>query len=391
MIQPSVERTAPPLTVTDLAAPGALPKGVAAGSFDRELEAALAETNSAEAVEPGIAADVGADAPVAPGAAANLPGAPLPGAGSFLPPAPGASTEPAPDAAPAAPASHTVTPAAPVAPIIAPAGPGTNAVPALPVAAVTLPIDPAAKLELPAAQLPRAGAAEQTEPTAETLVAPTKPSARGDAAGLPPAAPPPSAEVQPPAAQSASAQTNSAAPTSTAPPSAAPASPSAPPTLATEVKSDPRIAPQIEAAIEQLADTRQAARSARPEILMRHADFGLVSLRLDASSGDLRATLAARDPGFIPAVQAALVERAIAASSETATGQRGPDQQSGSGTGGAGQSLGQNYGSSPGSSQGSPQPRLHHHAQATSERGERASEGARSDQPMRDGTDEVFA
>lgn len=133
-----------------------------------------------------------------------------------------------------------------------------------------------------------------------------------------------------------------------------------PVTPTTEIRSEARVVPQIEQAIDALTDAREAGRVSRPEVLLRHSEFGLVSMRLEAASGDLRATLASRDPGFIPAVQAALGERAVTASSETAANhnqQRGQEQ--GSGTfAGSGGGFSANYGSSPGSSQGSSQPRL---------------------------------
>ncbi len=152
-----------------------------------------------------------------------------------------------------------------------------------------------------------------------------------------------------------------------APAPAAPAFQPSPGTLSptSEIRAEARVIPQIEQAIDALTDAREAGRTTRPEVLLRHGEFGLVSMRLDAAGGDLRATLASRDPGFVPAIQAALGERAVAASSETATShnqQRGQEQGQNSGnsqtfsgnTGG----FGQNYGSSPGSSQGSPQPRM---------------------------------
>ncbi|MDJ0642339.1 MAG: hypothetical protein QNJ15_05940 [Erythrobacter sp.] len=132
-----------------------------------------------------------------------------------------------------------------------------------------------------------------------------------------------------------------------------------------EVRADARIVPQIEQAIDALTEAREAGRTSRPEMLLRHGEFGLVSMRLDASSGDLRASLASRDPGFVPAIQAALGERAIAASNETSSGhnqQRGQEQaQTGANSqafAGNGSGFGSNYGSSTGSPQGSSQPRM---------------------------------
>ena len=118
-------------------------------------------------------------------------------------------------------------------------------------------------------------------------------------------------------------------------------------------------APDFDSAAEQLASYRDAARSARPELTLRHGEFGAVHIRLEASAsaGDWRAILSSRDPGFVPAVQTALA----ASSSGDSTGQQGSHFGSRSGDPGAGgpgsQGSGQSlYGSSPGSGQGSSQP-----------------------------------
>ena len=116
---------------------------------------------------------------------------------------------------------------------------------------------------------------------------------------------------------------------------------------------------QIESAIAQVGEIREALRAARPELTMRHAEFGFVSLRLEATGAaqDWRAVLASRDPGFVPAVQAALAERMVAASSgDTATTGNGAGQSSASGDQ-------QRYGSSPNGGQGSSQPYLAHSGQ----------------------------
>ncbi len=132
-----------------------------------------------------------------------------------------------------------------------------------------------------------------------------------------------------------------------------------------EVRVEGRVPAQVEQAIEALGEARDAGRVARPEVLVRHSEFGLVSMRLEAASGDLRATLSSRDPGFIPAIQSALNERAVAASSEAATSHNNPRGQDQGSTGqpsstfsGSSAGFGANYGSSPGSSQGGLQPRM---------------------------------
>jgi len=118
-------------------------------------------------------------------------------------------------------------------------------------------------------------------------------------------------------------------------------------------RAEPRApAPQLESAIHQVGEIREALRSARPEMTLRHAEFGFVSLRLEAAGGaqDWRAVLASRDPGFVPAIQAALAERAVTATADAAG--------TGSGTGHGAASSDQRYGSSPNGGQGSSQPYL---------------------------------
>ena len=75
-------------------------------------------------------------------------------------------------------------------------------------------------------------------------------------------------------------------------------------------------APTIEDTIAQADTLREALRAQRPELTLRHAEFGAVSLRLEATGTESwRAVLSARDPGFVPAIQAALAERSVAAAS----------------------------------------------------------------------------
>ena len=114
-----------------------------------------------------------------------------------------------------------------------------------------------------------------------------------------------------------------------------------------------------EAVLDQISALRDAARSVRSEVVLRHGEFGTVNLRIDAAGapGEWRALISNRDPGFVPAVQAALAERGVAASAETSANLT--HQNSGGQSGGqaAGQGSGQSpYGSSPGSQQGSSQP-----------------------------------
>ena len=140
--------------------------------------------------------------------------------------------------------------------------------------------------------------------------------------------------------------------------------------------SQPSVA--IEQFVERIADARDAGHVTRPEFTLRHGEFGTIGLRVDATAsanvGDWRATLVARDPAFVPAVQAALAERAVAPTGESGLGQngssssRGQEQNpqgslhsnSGFGSGSAASNGGQDprYGSSLGAGLGSPKPYL---------------------------------
>lgn len=166
-------------------------------------------------------------------------------------------------------------------------------------------------------------------------------------------------------------------------------------------------APDIDAAIEQVSGLRDAMRSARPELVLRHAEFGAVSMRIEAGApGEWRAMLNNRDPGFIPAVQAALAERAVAAASDTAAGGsanggQSNAQSSAQGSGGhatsgqgsgSGMAFGQgHYGSSPGSGQGSSQPYLAHNQTHRQTAGPGASETSPGDQAAAASSHGLFA
>lgn len=133
---------------------------------------------------------------------------------------------------------------------------------------------------------------------------------------------------------------------------AAPAPAASPPP--TERASDQRgPGSQIESAIAQVGTLREALRSVSPAMTVQHAEFGAVSVRLEQAAPDQwRAVLASRDPGFVPAIQAALETRAVAATADASgnlTHHHGASQN------GAGD---QRYGASPNGGQGSSQPYL---------------------------------
>ena len=86
---------------------------------------------------------------------------------------------------------------------------------------------------------------------------------------------------------------------------------------------------QVEQLIESIAAARESGRAVSGEMKLRNDDFGLVSLRLSHSDGELRAILGGRDHGIAAAAQTALAERHIAPVQDSAqTQQRGSDSSS---------------------------------------------------------------
>lgn len=286
-------------------------------------------------------------------------------AGDYMPyPPPGPAALPAP-AAPALPADETTPPAEKAAshpgPIVAMAPDPLPAVTAWPqpsgasVAIVPQPAPSAAITPDPLAHT-RAVRAASMAAVRSALPAGTAPDAASPSAEPAPAlslASPTGLETPAPAVPAVPFDLQTAAQREPAPP---PVLANLAPTPQTPAPADragePRApAPQFESAIEQVGSLREAMRSARPEMTLRHAEFGFVSLRLEQAAPDnWRAVLASRDPGFVPAIQAAFSERSVAATSESAAGFPGQSGAAQNGT------SDQRYGASLNGGQGSSQP-----------------------------------
>lgn len=368
---------APPVAAAPTPRPGlvTVPRAPVAGDGTSAEEApALPD---APLPEPGDLGAIRSLAPAAPELAA-LPDAASVNAGLLA----AAQGEPAdPAEVPAAAPDFAIAPqpfaaGLPFAPVLpgdavtaapAPPAPPANA----PAAAAALPVPVA--LRAPAIRLSPAAPSPAGEQT-ETAAIPASPLANTLArdAGVEAAraAPAPALSAEPALASASGAGAlpdtadlaNSAPAPSASTPSASLA-PAQSPLAATPLPdrpADPRgaaptapAAPQIESAIAQVGDIREALRNARPAMTLQHAEFGAVSLRLEPAAPDQwRAVLASRDPGFVPAIHAALADRAVAAAAETSASFSG---HSGASQNGAGD---QRYGSSPNGGQGSPQPYL---------------------------------
>jgi hypothetical protein len=217
---------------------------------------------------------------------------------------------------------------------------------------------------------------------ARVLIDAAAPQVRAELAGLPARATLPtaprdeavaSASAATPAllAEASAPATASAAPAPAQALAAAPAPAAAP--LPTAAAAEPRaLGPQQESTIAQVGDLREALRAARPELTVRHAEFGFVSLRLEQAGAEgWRAVMSSRDPGFVPAIQAALADRAVAAAAASS------DSGSFQGQNGTGQNgtSDPRYGSSHSGGQGSSQPYL---GQSGSRDGEAAPDQRRS-------------
>ena len=232
----------------------------------------------------------------------------------------------------------------PAAPIAAPIAETVATPVAAPLVAVLVAAaNPPAPVPVSARAAARAGAQVTAAPPAQAEVQPLP-----ERAALPDTPAPAAAALL---AEPVSAPAAATAPTTQA--ATAAAAPFAPTPAAIPVadSAEPRApAPQQESTIAQVGELREALRSARPEMTLRHAEFGFVSLRVDAAGAEgWRAVLASRDPGFVPAIHAALADRAIAATADTAGTHNSAGQN--------GQSD-QRYGPSPNGGQGSSQPYL---------------------------------
>lgn len=305
----------------------ALPVDDAAGPEEQSSEAAPQDGPSGDPAK--------SEAPVA------MPGSPAPAPAPLqlpLPLAVGIQSAQVPVASTPAPHAVGLSGMAPAPRLLAGAVPPAirTAIAARPAQASPLP-DPSAGANMAADTSP----ASAPTPASIPALTPDAPPALAAEAG--PVSAPGSGAL--PAVADLAAPVPAVASGATAPLAERPAEPRAPAVAAA--------APKVESAIAQVGDIREALRAARPAMTLPHAEFGMVSLRLEPAAPDQwRAVLASRDPGFVPAVQAALETRAIAAAAEASSNFAG---QNGTGQNGTSDHR---YGASPNGGQGTSQPYL---------------------------------
>lgn len=304
-----------------------------------------------------LTVDAGGDSPLAeapiPGTAAPEPAAtPAPAPATLLPVVAGPiPADLADDTEPSPPEPDGADGAALPDPLVALLAAPLPLPAAIPVPATLAPANPpvpgSARL---AARVMAHPAAPPAEPEVESM---PEPRAMPEAADNAAPTPTPTMLLAEAATVSSSPTTTTTAPATQA--AAAVVTPS--PAAAVVDRGEPRPpAPQQDSTIAQVGELREALRAARPELTVRHTEFGFVSLRIEPTGAqDWRAVLASRDPGFVPAIQAALADRAIAATADTAGTGTGTGTGSGSGQN---SNSDQRYGSSLGSGQGSSQPYL---------------------------------
>lgn len=343
----------------DIAAPVAAPASADAAPSPRQRKSPEAGAAADPPEEParnndpaGVSGPLPAPDPASPVAADDATPAPPPPIDPASVPAPAVIAAAVPALAAQAPIAPAAMPARPVrvmgAAALSPArGVATQPPPAGPTLPAAAPVPPSTPVPTPSstasAPLTAFLSAPVPEPLSDPVVAPM-PGVPTDPAGEPaptsPAPMPGTASSATPAPPAPAQAPLPAAPI--APPPSAPAEPIS-------------LGAQIESTIAQAGDLREALRSARPALTVQHGDFGAVSLRLEQAAPDQwRAVLASRDPGFIPAVQAALAERAVAPVADSAG-----SSMNGHGTSQNGTSD-QRYGASPNAGQGGSQPYLGH-------------------------------
>ncbi|ANK12588.1 hypothetical protein A9D12_06090 [Erythrobacter neustonensis] len=330
---------------------------------------ALADIDAPEMAQAdeGLGTDDAADPDAAPVIVAAAPLAPIPAAIpvaslAAIPAGSGVASERS--GAATSPLSGPALPAVSPPPIMATQAialePGQPILPGAPIGQAVA--APAAKAMAPSplSSEPRDAAAPPSGPPRPAASAALRPADSGDDAALTAAPSMPSAPTAAPALASAPAGD-----TAMAAPAALPQG-SAPAQFPTQTQTQPQAAAAsaaadrggdqrtaagtIESTIAQVGSLREAVREARPAMTVQHAEFGAVSVRLEQAAPDQwRAVLASRDPGFVPAIHAALDTRAVAAADASASFA----QHHGASQNGAGD---QRYGASPNGGQGSSQP-----------------------------------
>lgn len=80
------------------------------------------------------------------------------------------------------------------------------------------------------------------------------------------------------------------------------------------------------AVIDKLAEARELARPGRADMHVAHREFGQVSVQFELAGQALKVAMTSADPGFAPAVQAALADRPVAPAADAARADSQPQR-----------------------------------------------------------------
>lgn len=80
------------------------------------------------------------------------------------------------------------------------------------------------------------------------------------------------------------------------------------------------------AVIDKLVEARELARPGRADMHLAHREFGQVSVQFELAGQALKVAMTSADPGFAPAVQAALADRPVAAAADAARADNQPQR-----------------------------------------------------------------
>lgn len=107
-------------------------------------------------------------------------------------------------------------------------------------------------------------------------------------------------------------------------PDIAPAQQAAAPTVSSPATTTERH--DFTAMIDKLTEARELARPGRADMHLAHREFGQVSVQFELAGHALKVAMTSADPGFAPAVQAALADRPVAPATDAARADNQPQR-----------------------------------------------------------------